>query len=93
MDKIKVCIAYEIDGKKTDRMPSTIEELEKVRPVYTELDGWPRWSEEEAKNIARSGLEALPEQARQYLKFIENKAGVPISIVSIGPGRDETIVV
>jgi adenylosuccinate synthase len=93
MDKIKVCIAYEIDGKKTDRMPSTIEELEKVRPVYTELDGWPGWSEEEAKNIARSGLEALPEQARQYLKFIENKAGVPISIVSIGPGRDETIVV
>ena len=93
MDKIKVCTAYEIDGKKTDRMPSTIEELEKVRPVYTELDGWPRWSEEEAKNIARSGLEALPEQARQYLKFIENKAGVPISIVSIGPGRDETIVV
>jgi len=93
MDKIKVCTAYEIDGKKTDRMPSTIEELEKVRPVYTELDGWPRWSEEEAKNIARSGLEALPEQARQYLKFIENKAGVAISIVSIGPGRDETIVV
>ncbi|MCX6818276.1 MAG: adenylosuccinate synthase [Candidatus Aenigmarchaeota archaeon] len=93
MDKIKVCIAYEIDGKKTDRMPSTIEELEKAKPVYMELDGWPRWSDEEARHIARSGLEALPEQARQYLKFIENKAGVPISIVSIGPGRDETIVV
>ncbi|MFH1237275.1 MAG: adenylosuccinate synthase [Candidatus Aenigmatarchaeota archaeon] len=93
MDKIKVCIAYEIDGKKTDRMPSTIEELEKAKPVYIELDGWPKWSEEEAKRIASSGLGALPEQARQYLKFIESKAGVPISIVSIGPGRDETIVV
>jgi adenylosuccinate synthase len=93
LEKIKVCTSYEIGGKKTDLMPSSAEELENVKPVYLELDGWNKWSEQEATEIARRGIKALPEQAQAYLKFIESKSGVPISIVSIGAGRDETIIV
>jgi len=93
MKKIKICVAYEIDGKRTDRFPSSFEALEKAKPVYIEADGWQKWSAKEAKAVVKKGIRGLPENAQKYLKLIEELTGIPVSIVSIGPGRDETIIV
>jgi adenylosuccinate synthase len=92
MKKVKICVAYEINGKRTERFPSSFEALEKAKPVYIEVDGWQKWSAQEAKTIVKKGIRGLPENAQKYLKLIEERTGVPVSIVSIGPGREETII-
>ena len=86
MKKIKICIAYDINGKKTDRFPTDLEELESASPVHEELDGW----DDELSDI--KNYDDLPENAKKYIKRLEKLVGVPISIVSIGPKRSQTIV-
>lgn len=93
IEKIKVCTAYEINGKRTGHFPSSAEALEKAKPVYREMSGWGEWNENQVKEIVKRGFKSLPANAQKYLRFIEKQTGVPIGIVSIGPRRDETIVV
>tara|TARA_Y100000590_G_scaffold462045_1_gene625158 strand:+ start:2646 stop:3917 length:1272 start_codon:yes stop_codon:yes gene_type:complete len=84
-EKIKVCIGYDYEGKETDRMSQLISDLSDVKPIYKTFEGW---------NQLTAGIcsyEELPEKTRQYIQFISNFIGVPIKIISIGPGRDEII--
>lgn len=85
--KLKVATAYEINGKIIKHFPASLRDLERVRPMYTELDGW----DEDISLIARKGYEGLPEEAREYLRFIEKNTGVRPTIISVGPERDQTI--
>jgi len=85
LHKIKVCTKYELDGKQIDYIPAKIEDVEKCKPIYTKLKGW------EEIDKKSSTFSDLPKEPQDYLKFIENEVKVPISIVSIGPGRKETI--
>ena len=85
LDKIKVCTKYDIGGKKIDYFPSDIADVKKCKPVYEELDVW----EKIGKSV--SSFSNLPKQSQKYIKFIEKKVGVPVKLVSIGPGRNETI--
>jgi adenylosuccinate synthase len=87
LDKIKVCVGYKFENKVIDYFPASLEDLAKCEPVYEEFAGW---GEEVAD--ARS-YEELPENAKIYLKRIEELTGVEVSIVSVGPKRDQTIVV
>lgn len=87
LDKIKVCVGYKFQNKVIDYFPASLEDLAKCEPVYEEFAGWG----EEVAN-ARS-YEELPENAKIYLKKIEKFTGVEVSIVSVGPKRDQTIVV
>ncbi len=83
-DTIKVCTAYQVNGKLTDEFPYELDET--VIPVYEELPGW---------NCDLTSVDQaakFPKQLDQYIKFIENKLGVPISVVSVGPNRSQTIV-
>jgi adenylosuccinate synthase len=82
---IKACVAYELDGKMIDHMPASLERLARCVPVYEEMPGW-KDDISGAQNIKQ-----LPAAARDYLKYIEEKTGVPMSIVSVGPKREETI--
>jgi adenylosuccinate synthase len=85
MDTIKVCTGYSIDGKLTDVFPAKVSDLAKVEPVYEEMPGW---------NTDITGCRSwddLPEKAQQYFKRLEELIGVPVSIVSVGPGREQTI--
>jgi adenylosuccinate synthase len=82
---IKVCVAYELDEKIIDHMPASLERLARCVPVYEEMPGW-KDDISGAQNIKQ-----LPAAARDYLKYIEEKTGVPMSIVSVGPNREETI--
>lgn len=84
---IPVCVAYEIDGQKTSDYPSSIDQLARAKPVYETLAGW------SGDLSAARTLEDLPDGARDYLLFIESYLGIPLSLVGVGPGREETITV
>ena len=84
LDEIPVCTGYEIDGKVTKDFPTT-PELEKAKPVYKTLPGWKC----EIRGI--KNYEDLPENCKKYIETIEEEIGVPITMVSNGPGRDDII--
>ena len=87
LKKIRVCVGYRIgDGPVRDEMPLELEELAVAEPVYEELDGW------DAETRGVRDLDDLPRDARRYVRRIQDLAGVPISLISVGPGRAETIV-
>jgi adenylosuccinate synthase len=85
LDKVKICINYELNAKKIDYFPAKIEDVEKCNPIYKEFKGWDKIDKKS------SSFSDLPKEAQDYLKFIENEVKVPLSIISIGPGRKETI--
>ena len=84
-DTIKICTEYEIDGVRTREFPAETAVLERVKPVYEEMPGW-----REDISPCRS-WEELPGTAQAYFKRIEELTGVPLAIISVGPGREETI--
>ena len=85
LDKIKICVAYELRGKKNDSMPASLNHLAECTPVYEDFTGW-------KEDISAVGhFDQLPGEAKDYLKRIEQITGVPLSIVSVGPKREQTI--
>ena len=84
-DTIKVCTGYTYQGKALETLPAALEIFENCQPVYEELPGW-RTDITEVKSF-----EELPENARAYVRRLEELAGCPIVMVSIGPRRDQTI--
>jgi adenylosuccinate synthase len=86
-EKIPVCVAYEIDGKRVEEVPSSQSDFHHAKPIYEYLPGW---NEDISK--ARK-LSDLPINAQKYVKFLEEISGAPMSAIGVGPGRDETIVV
>jgi adenylosuccinate synthase len=87
LEEIKVCVAYEIDGKRCEDFPSSARRFSQCRPIYKTLPGWQQ-STEHCRN-----LEDLPKQALDYLKFLAELMEVPIALVSLGASRDQTIIV
>ncbi|MBS5886562.1 adenylosuccinate synthase [Clostridium sp.] len=85
LEKLKICVGYKFNDKVIDYFPASLDDLAKCEPIYEEFDGW---GEEVAK--ARSYNE-LPENAKKYLTRIEELTGTKISIVGVGPRRDQTI--
>jgi adenylosuccinate synthase len=86
-ERVPVCVGYEVDGTRIDRMPMTQTQFHHARPVYEHLDGW-----SEDITAARS-LADLPKAAQQYVHALEELSGAPISAIGVGPGRDATVVV
>ena len=84
-EEIKVCVGYEYGGEKTDRMSKLISDLSNVTPNYMTFEGWNQ------STTDMDSYEKLPEKTRNYIEFISDFIGVPIKIISIGPGRDEII--
>lgn len=85
LDKIKVCVGYKFNGEVIDYFPASLEDLAKCEPVYEEFEGWGN----EIENVRK--YEDLPENAKKYLKRIEEFTDTRISIVSVGPKRDQTM--
>ena len=85
LDPIKVCVAYEVDGQRCNSMPYHQSEIHRAVPIYEELPGW-------RTDLSEVGDRSeLPQEAEDYLRFIEEQAGVPASLVGVGPGRDQFI--
>jgi len=85
LEKVPVCVAYEVNGQRQDDMPMTQTEFHHAVPVYEYLDGW-REDITGAKDPAD-----LPRNARAYLAALESMIGAPISAVGVGPRRDQTL--
>lgn len=86
MPVVKLCVAYELDGKKIEYFPQNPELLARCRPVYEEFEGWTDSGEEGA------AYENLPENARKYVETIEGRLDVKASFISFGPEREKTII-
>ncbi|MCE5334953.1 MAG: adenylosuccinate synthetase, partial [Desulfobacteraceae bacterium] len=85
--KLKIATSYLCRGSRLDCLPPQLSALEACEPVFEEFPGW-----EESISKARK-WDDLPRNTQNYLRAIEEMAGVPIQIVSVGPGREETIMV
>jgi adenylosuccinate synthase len=84
-EKIPVCVAYEIDGKRTEELPMTQTEFHHAKPIYEMLPGW-------TEDISGAKtLDDLPANARSYIKYLEEISGAPISAVGVGQDRNATI--
>ena len=82
----KICVAYRLNGEIVNNFPASISVLDEVEPVYEDMPAW------EQPTAGVSDIRDLPEKAVNYVRRIESLIGCPISIISTGPSRHETIV-
>ena len=87
LEEIKVCVAYDIDGEICNHFPTNASQFANCKPVYKTLPGW------QSDTTGCRSLSDLPKKALTYLKYLAELMKVPIAIVSVGPGRDQTIIV
>lgn len=85
LDEIKICVGYEIDGKRLSHMPYHQSELHHVKPVYETIPGW------QSDTSAAREWNDLPQKAQDFIRLIEKEVKVPVSLVGIGPGRDQVL--
>ena len=85
-EKIPVCVAYDVDGTRHDELPASQTDFHHAKPIYEYLPGW-----KEDISKART-VSDLPKNAQDYVKYLEEISGAPISAIGVGPGRDETIM-
>ncbi len=85
LEKIKICYAYELDGKVINTVPASLSEYERCKPLYVEMDGW----KEDITNV--TSFDELPEAAKKYIKKIEELTKTEVVIFSVGPDRKQTI--
>jgi adenylosuccinate synthase len=85
LDEVRIATSYRVDGKLTEQFPMTLAEIERAEPIYESHPGW-------SGDLTRCRrFEDLPSEARDYVNRVEALAGVPVELISVGPGRDETI--
>ena len=87
LDEIKMCIEYELDGKKINYLPAAVEDQLKIKPVYKSFPGW-KTSTKGIKN-----MDSLPENAKKYIYAVEDFIGAKVSSISTSPERDDTILI
>ncbi|MET3589282.1 adenylosuccinate synthase [Bartonella silvatica] len=87
LEEIKICVGYELDGKRIDYLPSSMGAQARVRPIYETLEGW--------KEVTAHVLnwEDLPVQAIKYIRYIETLIGTKVALLSTSPERDDTILI
>lgn len=86
LPKIQMCVGYQTAGKAIKGMPASLKGLAAVEPIYEEFEGW------QTSTCHIRNYEDLPQQAKTYLNRLSEVAGVPVGIVSVGPGREQTMV-
>ncbi|WP_203991794.1 adenylosuccinate synthase [Sphaerisporangium rufum] len=87
LERIPVCVAYDVDGVRHDEIPMTQTDFHHAKPIYEELPGW-----QEDISDAKS-FDDLPAKARDYVRALEEMSGAPISAIGVGPGRTQTLAI
>jgi adenylosuccinate synthase len=85
--ELKVCTAYDLNGKTLHDLPNCIEDVETVKPIYKTFPCWPHYDASKVKSRGD-----LPKELQTYIGFVESTLGVPVVLLSTGPGREETLV-
>jgi len=86
LDEIKVCIGYEVNGKRIDTFPAVASALRLIKPIYEMLPGW------KSDTLGTTSFDDLPENARRYVEFLSSHIDVEIGLISTGPERDQTVI-
>ncbi len=88
LKKLKVAVAYELNGEEVKVAPPYVEDMERAKPIYEELDGWnvEDWSE-----LVKKGWDSFPPEARDYVRFVEKELGVKVVVIGVGPEREMTV--
>ena len=86
LEKIKICVQYELDGKKIDYLPAAVEDQIKIKPIYKTFPGW------KSPTSGIKNIEKLPENAKKYISAVEDFIGAKISSISTSPEREDTII-
>lgn len=92
IDELKICTHYLYKGKKIFTHPPSYTKLSECTPVYKKFKGWKDLGEKGWQNTVKKGYKSLPKETKAYLEFISKSLKVPIYMVSVGPGRENTIV-
>ncbi|MFX0018807.1 MAG: adenylosuccinate synthase [Promethearchaeota archaeon] len=92
INPIKICTAYELNGELLESWPIQHEIIKKCKPIYKEFNGWNEFSPKEWSEMARKGYDALPETMKIYTQAIQEELRTDIAMISIGPNRNDTIV-
>lgn len=92
LNELTVCTAYEIMGQEIREIPGSLGKMRQARPCYTTLPGWPEMSENEIEALCSGEYDGLPASMKEYVDFIEQEVNCPITIISLGPQRHQTIV-
>ncbi|MER6003910.1 adenylosuccinate synthase [Nonomuraea sp. NPDC052116] len=87
LERIPVCVAYDVDGVRHDEIPMTQTDFHHAVPIYEELPGW------QEDITSAKDFDDLPPNAQAYVRALEEMSGAPISAIGVGPGRDQTVVV
>ncbi len=88
LDKVKIAVAYEIDGEEVEIAPPYVDELEKAKPIYEELEGW---EVDDWKEFVEGGWDSLPEEVKNYILFIEKEVKAKAVLIGVGPDREMSI--
>jgi adenylosuccinate synthase len=86
LKEIKVCVGYEVEGKRVETFPAVSHDLSIIKPVYETLAGW------ESDTVGVTEFDRLPQKAKDYVRFLSDQVGVEIGLISTGPERDQTII-
>ncbi len=86
LDTVPICVAYDVDGVRHDEMPMTQTDFHHATPVYEEMPGW----SEDIRNCRT--FDELPATAQAYVRRLEELSGARVSVIGVGPGRDENVV-
>jgi adenylosuccinate synthase len=84
-ETLQVCVAYELDGQRIDRLPSQADTLRRCKPIYETLPGW----NQDVTKVRT--LQDFPTNARKYMDRISELISVPLGVLSVGPDREQTI--
>jgi adenylosuccinate synthase len=84
-ESIDVCVAYELDGQIIESLPARLDELSRAKPIFERLEGWKRTT------TAARRPEELPDQAADYVRYLERQIGAPITLVGVGPAREQIV--
>ena len=87
LDEIKMCVEYEINGKKIDYFPTALEDQLKIKPIYQTFPGW------KSSTSGMKNIDLLPENAKKYVFAVESFIGAKISTISTSPEREDTILI
>ena len=86
LDEIKICVQYELNGKKLDYLPAAVEDQLMIKPIYETFSGW------KSPTNGIKNIKDLPENAKKYIYKIEDFTGAKISSISTSPEREDTIL-
>ena len=87
LKEIKVCVGYEVEGKRIETFPAVSHDLRIIKPVYETLEGW------QTDTVGVTDFDKLPQKAKEYVRFLSDQIGVEIGLISTGPERDQTIII